>query len=137
MYIFLSQLIAIFIVAMVSYFTPLLAQHFVASVTISMVLAVYFETKFYVQKYHFEGLYQQASLPVSPLPQKGNLSRLVMSLFLVGNFFVVGVLFYYPVRVKQLELMVPMVSFYTLHLVLFILGVKRQEKAQLLLSRNM
>ncbi|MDH4466756.1 MAG: hypothetical protein QE271_01755 [Bacteriovoracaceae bacterium] len=136
MSIFLSQIVAIIIVCLISYFTPLLSDHFVACLLISVVLAIYFELKFYVQKYHFAGLFQQASLPDSPLPKKGNLSRLVVSLFLVGNFFVVGVLFYYPVRVHQLELMAPMVGFYTLHLILFIFGVRLQEKAQLSLSRN-
>ena len=93
----------------------------------SLGLALYFSLKFlwqYRQFFRFAAIANKVEMPAA-----GNFSQAQSILLVLGNFVVVGLLFYYPTVAGKEELLTPMLILYTLHLFVFMLSVRVWEKS--------
>ncbi len=92
----------------------------------SLALAGYFAIKFYWQYHQFLDFAKVAK--GIELPPQGNFSRAQSLMLVLGNFLVVGLLFYVPSVTGRKELLIPMVALYTVHLLAFMMSVRLWEK---------
>ena len=94
---------------------------------VSLVLGAYFVVKFYWQYREFVSFAALAK-GVELAPQ-GNFSRAQSLMLVLGNFAVVGALFYYPATTGHHDLLIYMVALYTMHLLAFMISVRYWEKS--------
>jgi hypothetical protein len=115
----LGQLVIVAIAGMVSFNQIIIIS--------SLALASYFSVKFYWQYHQFLSFALVAK--GIELPAQGNFSRAQSLMLVLGNFLVVGMLFYYPSATGKTELLIPMVALYTIHLIAFMVSVRLWEKS--------
>ena len=118
------------LVSILTVFALFKSFHFMTSVfAASLGFSIYFTLKFYLQKKQFLDFANLAhNYSLAP---EGNFSRLQTMMLLIGNFAVVGLIFYLPFAFNNASLLVPIIIIYSLHLLLFIVSVKTTEKSEL------
>jgi len=92
----------------------------------SLGMSFYFSIKFYLQ---YKQFYSFAAFANDfELAPEGNFSRIQTIMLVMGNFLVVGLIFYFPFVTNRPSMLVPMVVLYTLHLFVFMISVRVWEK---------